>query len=179
MNIQLFITLISIGTVVLNVGTALATLALCNRAWRTKMVTFARDYGLISIFFLSAASLAGSLTLQYAGALAPCILCWWQRICMYPIALISLIAVIKNTKVSEIADYVIALSIFGAAVSLYQHLLQMLPSGSLIPCDASGDCAVRSVFEFGYITVPWMALSVFAALFLIAILARKERGVSV
>ena len=93
---------------------------------------------------------------------------------MYPIAFIALIALIKNTHVSDIADYVLALSIVGGAIALYQHLLQILPAGALIPCDATGDCAVRSVFEFGFVTLPFMALSIFALLGLLSFLARSD-----
>ncbi len=93
---------------------------------------------------------------------------------MYPVFLIALIATIKNTNFTEIADYVLAFSIFGAAISLYQHLLQMLPAGALIPCDASGDCAVRTVFEFNLVTLPWMAFTAFAALAIVAFIARKR-----
>ncbi len=92
---------------------------------------------------------------------------------MYPIFVISGIAVIKNTSFSDFADYVLALGILGTGIALYQHLLQMLPQGSLIPCSASNECAVRSVFEFGYVTLPWIALSMFALFILIALLGRK------
>ncbi len=93
---------------------------------------------------------------------------------MYPTLLISAIAIIKNTKFVDIADYILALSLLGAAVALYQHLLQILPQGSLIPCSATDECAIRLVFEFGYITLPWMALSVFALFILIAALGRGK-----
>ena len=93
---------------------------------------------------------------------------------MYPIALISGVAFVKNVSFSDIADYILVLAIPGALVALYQHLLQILPTGSLIPCGASGECAVRTVFELGYITIPWMAVSVFVALVFIALVARKK-----
>ena len=135
---------------------------------------FVRSYGLLLLFLLSAVSIAATLFLQYADLLAPCILCWWQRIFMYPIAILSLIALIKGKTFSDIADYVLALATFGAAVASYQHLLQILPSGSLIPCDASNDCAARLVFEFGFVTIPWMALSIFALIATLAVLGRKQ-----
>ena len=112
--------------------------------------------------------------MQYYDNLSPCLLCWYQRIFMYPIPLISLITILKNQKISDVADYILGLSAIGFAIALYQHLLQVLPSGALIPCDASGDCAVRCVFEFGFVTLPWMSLTVFAALFLTALIARKR-----
>jgi disulfide bond formation protein DsbB len=168
------ITLMAFGTVLLDIAIVACAAALFSAKWRRMVRSLARRYGLLAIFMLAAVSIAGTLLMQYAALLAPCVLCWWQRIFMYPIAVISLVALVKGAKASEIADYVLALSIFGAFVALYQHLLQMLPSGTLIPCDATGDCAVRSVFEFGFVTVPWMALTVFAALAFIALLMRKE-----
>ena len=139
--------LMALGIVALDIA-----LVVYHRAFQREM---ARHYPFVrkdtgyAIFLLSAGSIAGTLLMQYAALLAPCVLCWWQRIFMYPIALIALIALVKGKKISDIADYVIAFSILGGAISLYQHLLQILPSGSLIPCDASGDCAIRLVFEFG------------------------------
>jgi disulfide bond formation protein DsbB len=172
-----FIVLMALGIVVLDVAFVVSVIALFNAKWRGIIRSFAQEYGMLGIFLLSAGSIFGTLLMQYAALLTPCVLCWWQRIFMYPIALISLIALIKGKRMYDIADYVIVFSILGGAISLYQHLLQILPSGSLIPCDSSGDCAVRLVFEFGFVTIPWMALTVFAALALIAFLARKEPAV--
>ena len=114
--------------------------------------------------------------MQFAGGLSPCMFCWWQRIFMYPIPVITLIALVKGQKISDVADYIIALSFIGALFALYQHLLQILPAGALIPCDATDDCAIRSIFYFNFVTIPWMALTVFVAIFLIALFARKQRS---
>ena len=171
---QAFIMLMALGIVALDVAIIAIIAALFSTKWGGLVRSLAQRYGLLAIFLLSAGSIFGTLLMQYAALLAPCVLCWWQRIFMYPIALIALIALIKGKKISDIADYVIAFSILGGAISLYQHLLQVLPSGSLVPCDPTNDCAIRLVFEFGFVTIPWMALTVFAALALIAVLARKE-----
>ena len=78
---------------------------------------------------------------------------------------------------SNIADYSIALSIAGGAAALYQHYLQM-GGTSVLPCPASSseavDCAVRFVFEFGYITFPMMALTLFAFLIVLMLFVRKR-----
>ncbi|MDB5237787.1 MAG: thiol-disulfide oxidoreductase-like protein [Candidatus Kaiserbacteria bacterium] len=168
------ITLMALGSVALNVALILGTIVACVPAWRARVFPTVRNNARVIVFLLSALSVAGTLLLQYAGALNPCVLCWWQRVFMYPIVIISFIAFLKNTDFSGIADYVLAMSVVGGAIALYQHLLQVLPSGLLIPCDAAGDCSVRSVFKFGFVTIPWMALSVFAVFVLIAIIARKK-----
>ncbi len=168
------ITLIAFGAVVLNAVFVLCIAALFKSSWRDALVRFVRAHARLIIFLLSIGAVSGSLFLQYVAVIPPCLLCWWQRIFMYPTVIISTIAILKNTDVSEYADYVLTLSVLGAGVAIYQHLLQMLPAGSLIPCDTTGDCAVRSVFEFGYVTVPWMALSIFALLIFVTILTRKK-----
>jgi disulfide bond formation protein DsbB len=167
--------LMAIGTVLLDIALVVKVLALFHKPSRTKIMQGGRSIGLLAIFILSTLAVAGTLIMQYAGGLDPCLLCWWQRVFMYPIPVITLIALIKGQKISDIADYILALSFLGAAVALYQHLLQVLPSGSLIPCDASGDCAIRTVFYFNFVTIPWMALTVFVAIFLIALLARRAK----
>ena len=174
---QTFIMLMALGIVVLDIAIVAIVILLFSAKWRGIIRSFAQSYGMLAIFLLSAGSIFGTILMQYAALLAPCVLCWWQRIFMYPIALISLIALVKAKRMSDIADYVIAFSILGGAISLYQHLLQILPSGSLIPCDPTNDCSIRLVFEFGFVTIPWMALTVFAALALIAFLARKEKTI--
>ncbi len=163
-----------LGTVAMNAALVLVLAGLLSSSWRVRTLEFIRRYALLVTFVLASGSLVGSLFVQYVVFLAPCDLCWWQRIFMYPVAFISGVALVKDVRFSDIADYVLVLAIPGALVALYQHLLQMLPAGSLIPCDATGDCAVRSIFELGYITMPWMALSVFAFFILIALVARKE-----
>ncbi len=165
----------ALGTVLLNVLLVIGIIAAIVPAWRERVFPAIRANARIIIFLLSAASVAGTLLLQYAGALNPCVLCWWQRVFMYPIVVISFIAFLKNTDFSDIADYVLAMSVVGGAIALYQHLLQVLPSGLLIPCDAAGDCSVRSVFKFGFVTIPWMALSVFAFFVFVAIVSRRKQ----
>ncbi|HUO55878.1 MAG TPA: disulfide bond formation protein B [Candidatus Paceibacterota bacterium] len=169
------IVLFAAGVVALDVGIIVALMALFSRPWRRTVTLWCEKYGILALFLFASISVAATLWMQYDANLAPCIFCWWQRICMYPIVLITFIALIKGARMPDIADYILGLSLLGALIALYQHLLQLLPSGSLIPCDASDDCAIRSVFEFHFVTLPWMAFTVFFAIALIAILARGRR----
>lgn len=172
---QPFIILMAVGTVLLDVAIVLGILGLFRESTKRKIFFLGQQYGLLAIFILSTLAVVGTLLMD-VGGLSPCLFCWWQRVCMYPVAFISAIAFFKNTKISDVADYVIALSVIGALIALYQHFLQILPAGSLIPCDPAGECAIRSVFEFNFVTIPWMALTVFAALIFVAFLARTDRS---
>ena len=166
--------LMALGIVILDVALVIKVLALFHAPSRAKIISSGKKYGLLAIFILSTLAVVSTLWMQYYAGLQPCLFCWYQRVFMYPIPIITLVAILKDQKLSDVADYILALSFFGFAVALYQHLLQILPSGALIPCDASDTCAIRSVFEFGFVTLPWMAVTVFAALFLIALLGRRK-----
>ncbi|RJR14012.1 disulfide bond formation protein B [Candidatus Parcubacteria bacterium] len=162
--------ILALGTV----ATQLVTLALLllfffgkNTTAFRWVVTKVETWGMWKLLLLS---FGGSLlTLYYSEILGypPCPLCWWQRVFLYPQVALFAVAIWKREKL--IVDYTIVLSGLGFLVALYHHALQVLPSGSL-PCPAEGtvSCAQRFVFEFGYITFPLMAATLFA--FFIAIL---------
>lgn len=175
--VSTLIYLMAIGTVVIDVALVIKLLALFHKPSRRKIQRTGQDVGLLAIFILSTLAVAGTLLMQFAGGLNPCDFCWWQRIFMYPIPIISLIALIKGQEISDVADYILALSFIGALFAIYQHLLQVLPQGALIPCDPTNDCAIRTIYYFNFVTIPWMAITVFAAIFLIALIARSKRSV--
>jgi len=98
----------------------------------------------------------------------------FQRVFLYPQIFSFIVALSKQDR--RIADYSIALSVPGFVIALYQHYLQM-GGTSVIPCPATADkavdCAVRFLFEFGYITYPLMAATAFAFLIITMLFVRK------
>ena len=143
---------------------------------------FLADWGLWIGFLLSAA--AAALTLYYSDVLGilPCGWCWFQRVALYPQVILFAIALWKcrtsavlHQVKKDVADYSIGLSIFGLVVALYMHYLQMGGHG-VLPCPATGagDCGQRFMFEFGYITFPLMAASLFAFLIVLMLFVRKR-----
>lgn len=121
-------------------------------------------------------SLGGSaMTLIHSEIfnLPPCPLCWWQRIFLYP--QVILFAIALYTKDRSVYLYSMVLSILGASFAIYHHALQMFPAGSL-PCPAQGvSCSQILYLQFGYITYPMMALSLFVFLFAVMLFARENR----
>ena len=122
------------------------------------------------------AVLVGSaLTLVYSDVFGfiPCSLCWFQRIFLYPQVVLLGIAWWK--KDDGVWKYIIALSVLGVIVALYQHYLQM-GGNALIPspADGVGDCGKRFMFEFNYVTFPLMAATLFAWQLVLGIVARQK-----
>ena len=143
---------------------------------------FLHRRGLWIGFFLSLG--ASALTLYYSEVLGfeACFWCWMQRAFLYPQIILFGLAIWKRdvrTRGDErgdrtIAEYSIALSIAGAFSALYHHMLQIMPAGTL-PCPATGpSCAQMTLFEFGYITYPLMAFSLFAFLIVVMLFVRKR-----
>ncbi|RJQ35634.1 disulfide bond formation protein B [Candidatus Parcubacteria bacterium] len=138
------------------------------------IVDFLSNYGLWIGFALSLA--ASLMTLFYSDVLgiAACIMCWWQRICLYPqVILFGVAAWYKERVVAPIAS--IIGSVIGGGIALYQHFLQ-IGITSAAPCDAipGTDCSARFLFELGYMTFPLMSVSIFAALIVLMLFVYRR-----
>jgi disulfide bond formation protein DsbB len=122
-------------------------------------------FGLWTAFAFSASGVVMTLVYSEIFGFVPCGLCWFQRIFLYPQAIILAVAI--YTKDRNVMKYGIALSIPGVIVSLYQHYLQM-GGTEFVTCPVTNiDCAERILFEFGFMTFPLLSASLF--LFLIAL----------
>ncbi len=156
------------------IGSAL--LALGIRPIRTKREALLKSiapYARILAFLVALTATSGSLFYSEVAHFTPCLLCWWQRIFMYPQVLLIGLGIVKKDK--NIADYAIAMSLAGGSISLYHYYIQ-LGGNKFIPCATVGysiDCTQRFSLEFGYITIPMMALSVFIAIFLLMHVSKR------
>lgn len=135
---------------------------LFRKSENNPLISFFGKYGMLLALLVVLGSIAASLFYSNYAGFAPCVLCWWQRIAMYP--LVILLGMGLYRRDTNIIDYALTLSLIGAAIALYQNYLGW-GGTSLFPCDALGiavSCTKRYVFEFGYITIPMMALTGFA-----------------
>jgi len=128
---------------------------------RAKLYSFIHKYILELLFWGIMSAVIGSLVYSEIIGFPPCDLCWYQRVFLYPQAIIVLMAMFRKDK--TVIDYLVPLSILGALVAFYQSLVQWGVSfGSVLDCTASGgECAKIYVSEYSYITIPFMSLSVF------------------
>lgn len=128
---------------------------------REKTYQFVHKYILQLLFWGIMAAVVGSLVYSNIIGFPPCDLCWYQRLFLYPQAIIVLMAMIRKDK--TIIDYLVPLSIIGAVIALYQSFIQWgFSFGSILNCTAiGGECAKIYVKEYSYITIPFMSFSVF------------------
>jgi disulfide bond formation protein DsbB len=102
---------------------------------------------------------AGSLYFSEVRHFAPCPLCWYQRIAMYPLALVLGIAAFTNDR--RIRRYVLPVTLVGAAISAYHYQLERFPDQEAVACSKEIPCTTIWFEQFGYITLPLLALSGF------------------
>jgi uncharacterized membrane protein len=113
---------------------------------------------------------AGSLLLSEVAGYLPCELCWYQRIAMYPLVVILGVGVVRGDR--EVWRTVLPLATIGSAISVWHILLEQNP-GWGGPCDDAAPCTILWVQEFGFLTLPTMALIAFVTIALLTLAARR------
>jgi disulfide bond formation protein DsbB len=112
------------------------------------------------VWLVAIISTLGSLYFSQIMHLTPCILCWYQRILMYPLVLIIAVGILLKDK--KLPYYVLPLSLLGASIGLYHNLLyyNIIPE-SLAPCTLGVSCTTRLIDWFGFLTIPLLSFTAF------------------
>jgi len=137
-----------------------------------RMFHFVRQRRLILAFLTALAATLGSLYFSEIAGLDPCKLCWFQRIFMYPQAVILAIAFWKRDDL--VKKYILPLSGIGILFSAYHIYIQQFNVPTM--CSVGGpSCEVPDFVQYGYISPPVMALTAFAVLITLFALYREKR----
>ena len=130
-----------------------------GHALRERVFGALRGNELWLAFAVATTAMLGSLYLSEIVHLIPCTYCWYQRIAMYPLVLILGIAAWRKDHGVQI--YAAALSIVGAIIAFYHRIVQAFPELNGSACSAGVPCTAAYFTLFGFVTIPYMALSGF------------------
>jgi disulfide bond formation protein DsbB len=110
-----------------------------------------------------------SLYFSEIAMFPPCVLCWYQRIMMYPLVIILAIGIVK--KDTSVPIYVLPLSIIGLLIAFYHNLLYygLLPK-TAAPCIQGVSCTTKYVAYLGFITIPFLSFLAFVVITLACVL---------
>jgi disulfide bond formation protein DsbB len=133
---------------------------------KNKISEFFANNGIKFAFIVALIATCGSLFYSNYAGFEPCVLCWLQRIFMYPEVILLGLAIIKRDN--KIIDYNLALSLIGLVISIYHNNLVIKGLHSTI-CTISEPCTINYVLEYGYITIPMMALTAFSLISILLI----------
>ncbi len=118
------------------------------------------DNGWMLIFccwLLAVVSTLGSLFFSEVMGLQPCVLCWWQRIFIYPLVIIFLVGMLPLDR--SVVRYALPVSIIGWGFAVFHYLLYSgyIPEG-LKPCGEGVSCTKVDLELLGFITIPMLSI---------------------
>ena len=130
-------------------------------------------YLLLFAWMVSLTATLGSLFFSDVMGFPPCTMCWYQRICMYPLVLILLIGLIRKDNLSML--YSTPLLIIGWFWSFYHTLLMFdVINEEMTPCSMGIPCSTKFINWFGFIDIPLLALMAFTLISISFILIYKK-----
>lgn len=118
-------------------------------------------------------SVLGSLYFSEILKYPPCILCWYQRIAIYPLVIIIAVGLIRRD--SNLHWYVLPFSVIGLFISMYHNLLNygIIPK-SLVPCTFGISCTTKYIEWFGFITIPFLSFLALLTITICAIIYQRN-----
>jgi len=140
---------------------------------RTDVIDQTESTGWWLIFIswlISMLSTLGSLFFSEVMSLVPCELCWYQRIFMFPLAIILLFGL--HPLDTRVVKYALPIAGIGLLFTIYHCLLfyGFIPE-SLQPCREGISCADDSMVLFGVLPIPLLSLTAFIAIIILLLKA--------
>ncbi len=119
------------------------------------------------------ATTLGSLFFSHVMEFAPCVLCWYQRICLFPLVIILATGLFPFDK--RVVSYALPLAIVGWLTALYHNLLysKIIPQ-ELQPCSQGVSCTEKYIDLFGFLTIPMLSLLGFSTIITLLFLLKKR-----
>ena len=134
-----------------------------------------RQWGLLFVgWLLAVVSTVGSLFFSEVMDYVPCVLCWYQRIPMYALAVILGIALV--TQDVNVVKYAQPLALIGVALAAFHCLLYLgyVPKG-IQPCSQDIPCSEVKLQVWGFLTIPLMSLAAFLAIVFVLFLLKRSK----
>lgn len=114
----------------------------------------------------------GSLFFSEVMKYPPCVLCWYQRIAMYPLVILFLVGLFPLSR--EVLRFTLPLSSVGWLVAIYHNLLyyKVLPQ-SAAPCAQGISCTSIHIQWLGFITIPLLSFTAFSLILILQFLSLR------
>ncbi len=136
------------------------------------MKQFIKNNALYLAFAGGLIAMLGSLYFSEIAKYPPCVLCWYQRICMYPQVVILGFAIYKKSRDMLVPAFILAFA--GWLIAVYHNLLyyKILPEAAA-PCIAGVSCTTKFIEWFGFVTIPLLAFLGFTGILIMLIIHWK------
>lgn len=125
---------------------------------------------IFSAWLVASVSTLGALFFGEVMQLPPCVLCWYQRIFMFPLVLILPIGLFPFDR--KVIRYALPLAVPGWLFAVFHLLLiaGVIPEG-IKPCTQGVPCSEKVIEWFGFVTIPLLSVVAFSAIVALFVLA--------
>ncbi|MDP2371585.1 disulfide bond formation protein B [Rhodoferax sp.] len=123
-------------------------------------------------WLIALAATLGALFLGEVMGRTPCLLCWYQRIAMFPLVAVLAVALLPFDPRG--VRYALPLALAGWLIALYHCLLYwgVIPA-SLVPCGQGVSCTDAKLGLLGFVSIPFLSLMAFSAIVVLLLIARR------
>ncbi len=128
---------------------------------------------LFAAWVIVSVSTLGSLFFSHVMEFAPCVLCWYQRIFLFPLVIILATGLFPFDN--RVVKYSLPLAIAGFLTAAYHNLLYsgIIPQ-DLQPCSQGVSCTEKYIDLFGFLTIPMLSLMSFTAIITLLFLLKRR-----
>ncbi len=125
---------------------------------------------LFGAWLVACSSTLGALFFSLTMQLPPCDLCWYQRIFMFPLAVILPIGLFPLDR--KVVRYALPLAGLGWLIAVFHQLLVagLIPK-AIRPCTQGVPCSETVIEWFGFVTIPTLSLAAFSAIIALLVVA--------
>ncbi len=141
---------------------------------RDTLLDSIRGYELWMAFSIALVATLGSLYLSEIEHLIPCRLCWFQRIFMYPLVVVLGVAAWRRDNQVRLTAAILAG--IGGLISIYHYLIQHFPGLESGACDPVAPCSAAYIWQWNFVSIPYMAGSAFALILTLVFALRINEG---
>jgi disulfide bond formation protein DsbB len=128
---------------------------------------------LFTCWLVASISAMGSLFFSQVMEFAPCVLCWYQRICLFPLVIILAVGLFPFDK--NVVKFALPLGIVGWLLAFYHSLLYagIIPE-NIQPCSQGVSCTEEYIDLFGFLSIPMLSLLSFTTITVLLIVLKRR-----
>ena len=120
-------------------------------------------------WLLAGVSTLSALFLGEVMGYTPCVLCWYQRICMFPLVLILAAGLFPLDR--GVIRYALPLAVTGWLLALFHWGVAsgVIPE-RVTPCAQGVPCSVEQIVWLGFVTLPMLSVMAFSGIIALLVL---------
>jgi len=128
---------------------------------------------LFGAWLVALVATAGALFMGEVMGMTPCLLCWYQRIAMFPLVVVLGLGLLDAD--GRCVRYAMPLAAAGWVIALYHcAVFWGLVTEALVPCGKGASCADADVQVAGLVPIPLLSLAAFTVILALSWVSKKE-----